>query len=129
MQSAFNFHLANFSLPWLLFNSGVMYTVGNYHVTKYGKSHFLRLLGLSALGGSLAAAYAVHNDRNFTASSSIALTGGLLGYNIFKNPQWFRYGLRAFPLLFLFTLYSAFYNDRAALGGLSAGYLFFVLGL
>jgi membrane associated rhomboid family serine protease len=129
LQAAINYHFLNLSLPSLLFNGAIFYTVGNYHLAKFGCSHFLRLLGVSALAGSLVSAYAVNNDPSFTAQGSMSLSAGLVAYNVMKNPQWFRYLLGPVGYLSLFALYGAFYNDRAALSELGAGWLLFVLGL
>lgn len=52
------FHFANFKLPWLLFNSAILYTIGNYHVLKYGTPHFLKFFALSAGAGALFSAVA-----------------------------------------------------------------------
>jgi len=65
MQSLVNYHFANLSLPSLVINTGVLYTVGNYHLLKYGRAHFLRLLGVSCLGGSILSAVTAYNDRDF----------------------------------------------------------------
>ena len=58
-----------------------------------------------------------------------APTGALLGYNIFKNPQWFKWGLNPLPLLAAYILYGAYWNDRGAIGGVGLGYLAFLIGL
>ena len=52
-ESLAYFHFAHNSIPQFLFTSGIFYTLGNYHVTKYGCSSFMRLFGLAAAGGSL----------------------------------------------------------------------------
>lgn len=59
----------------------------------------------------------------------MSLSGGLIAYNVFKNPVWFKYACGPIGYLALFTLYAAFYNDYAAFSGLGAGYLVFLLGL
>lgn len=123
------YHLGNISLPYLIFNSAILYTIGNYHVLKYGQNHFLRLLALSAAGGSIATGIAVHNDRSFVSYGGMSLSAGLIGYNVFRNPAWFKYALNPYSFLGLLILYSAFYNDRAAVGGLSLGYIAFLAGL
>jgi len=65
VQSLINYHFANLSLPSLVVNTGVLYTVGNYHLLKYGRSHFFRVLGVSCFTGSLLSAVTVYNDRSF----------------------------------------------------------------
>ena len=59
----------------------------------------------------------------------MAPAAGLIAYNVFRNPGWFTYGIRPIPLLAVMLLYGAFYNDRAAIGGISLGYVAFLLGL
>ena len=51
-ESLVYFHFAHTSLTQYLFTSGVIYTLGNYHVSKYGSSSFIRLFALAALGGT-----------------------------------------------------------------------------
>jgi hypothetical protein len=112
-----------------LFNTGIVYTIGNYHAKKYGQNHFLRLLGLSCLAGGAIALATSYSNENFVASGSFDISGGLIGYNLFRNPAWFAWGVHPLGLLTLFTLYTAFYGDRAGFAGLSAGYLAFLLAL
>ncbi len=103
--------------------------MGNYHVVKYGRNHFLRLLGLSAAAGTLSTGLATKNDREFSSAGGIALSAGLITYHAFRNPLWFKFGISSYPLMALIILYSAFNNDRAALGGVGAGYLAFLAAL
>ena len=78
-------HFAYTSLPSLLFNGGILYTIGNYHVLKYGANHFLALYGIGLLAGAAITALDLYRNRNQRISGGIAGTGVLLGYNIFKN--------------------------------------------
>ncbi len=59
----------------------------------------------------------------------MAPAAGLITYNVFRNPGWFKFLLRPLPLLAALSLYGAFYGDRAAFGGIAAGYLAFLFGL
>ena len=79
-------HFGYTTLPSLLFNGAILYTIGNYHIQKYGRNHFLRLYGLGLLAGAALAGYNARTNRNQYVSGGIAGTGVLLGYNIFKNP-------------------------------------------
>ena len=119
----------NLELPSLLVNGAIFYTLGNYHIQKYGRNHLFSLLGVSALAGTILSAYSVYRDPTFTAKGSASLSAGLLGYHLMKNPQWFKYRKGHIGYLSLFVLYAAFYQDRAAFSGFGAGYLFFLLGL
>lgn len=103
--------------------------MGNYHVLKYGQTHFLKIFGAAALAGSLVAAVSGRRDDSFVAEGGIATSGGLIAYHIFKNPSWFRFGLGPIPLLGLFTLYCALYKDKVGLGGAAAGYLAFLAAI
>ncbi len=60
-KSLFYFHFFNTSLLQYLFTSGVIYTIGNYHVGAYGSASFLRLFGLSCLAGSILTWWALYN--------------------------------------------------------------------
>ena len=122
-------HIGHTSLPNLLFNGAILYTIGNYHVLKYGNAHFLTLYGLGCLAGGIFAAYNARCNPQQKLSGGIAGTGALLGYNLFRNPMWFKYALNPLWYLPLFVLYSVFYNDRGALGGVSLGYAAFLFGL
>ena len=53
VESLLYFHFAHTNLLQFLFTSGVLYTIGNYHIAAYGCSSFLRVFGASALGGSV----------------------------------------------------------------------------
>ena len=128
--SLFNFHFSHTSLTQFLFTSGVLYTLGNYHVTAYGCNHFLRLFALSALGGSVLHAIGLQSGATqHVQAGAMAPAAGLIAYHVFRNPGWFQFFLKPLPLLALLTLYGAFYGDRAAIGGISFGYLAFIFGL
>ena len=116
-------------LTYLAFNSAILYTIGNYHVLKYGTNHFLRLNFAAALAGAAFTAYNIKTNEHQYLAGGIPQTGALIAYNVFKNPAWFKYGLNPISLLSLFVLYGAFYNDRAATAGVATGYLAFLIGL
>ena len=129
-ESLFLYHFSHTSLLQFLFTSGVFYTVGNYHVAAYGCSHFLTLFGASALGGSLLTGLGLKSGRtDIYQAGAMAPAAGLIAYNVFRNPGWFKVFLRPVPLLAVLALYGAFYNDRSAIGGIGAGYLAFVFGI
>lgn len=46
------YHFLNLSMTSLLFNGAIFYTLGNYHIAKYGCTHLLTLLTASAIAGS-----------------------------------------------------------------------------
>ena len=130
IESLLYFHFAHTSVLQFLFTSGVFYTIGNYHVAAYGCSSFMRIFGASALGGSLLTAIGLITGATTEAQAgAMAPAAGLIAYNVFRNPGWFKLFLRPVPLLAALTLYGAFYGDRAAIGGVSLGYLAFLFGL
>ena len=129
-ESLLLFHFGHTSLPQFLFTSTVFYTIGHYHATAYGCSHFMRLFALSALGGSVLQAIGLRTGGTTqTQAGAMAPAAGLIAYNVFRNPAWFQAFLRPVPLLALLALYGTFYGDRAAVGGMGLGYLTFVFGL
>ena len=60
----------------------------------------------------------------------MAGTAGLITYNVFANPQWFKYaGIPPLFWLALMTFYGGYWSDKAAVGGVAGGYLAFLLAL
>jgi hypothetical protein len=88
----------------------------------------LKLYALGCITGALIAGRNAKTNPDSKLSGGIAGSGTLIGYHIFKNPQWFKFGINPFVLLPLFFLYGAFYNEPGALGGLGFGYLAFLFG-
>ncbi len=86
-------------------------------------------MGASALGGSVLTGLYLRNHEDLVQAGGMSFSAGLIAYHAFKNPGWIKYGFKAIPLLSLLVLYSGFYNDKAAIGGISAGYLAFLFGL
>ena len=124
------FHFSHTALLQFLFTSAAFYTIGNYHVAAYGCTHFATLFGVTALGGSLLTGIGLKSGRtDIYQAGAMAPAAGLITYNVFRNPGWFKVFLRPLPLLTFLALYGAFYNDRAAIGGIGAGFLAFALGI
>ena len=121
-------HFAHTSFTMLAFNTGVLMAIGNRHIVKYGARHFATIYGLGLLAGGLLATYDSLYNRKQRLAGGIAGSGALIGYHVLNNPSWFSFVMKPLPLLTLFALYGAFYKDRAALGGLGAGYLAFIMG-
>ncbi len=60
----------------------------------------------------------------------MAGSGALISYAFLKNPNWLKlFRMHPFTFLGLFTLYAAFNKDRAAIGGMSMGWLAFLMAL
>ena len=124
------FHFMHTSLAQFLFTSGVLYTIGNYHVAAYGARSFLTLFGASALGGSILTAAGLKSGTSSqTQAGAMAPAAGLIAYHVLKNPGWFKFMVGPISSLALLTLYGAYYGDRAAFGGIGAGYIAFLIGL
>ena len=62
-------------------------------------------------------------------NGGISGTAALIGYNVFKNPSWFKYALNPLTYVIVLAFYATLYNDRGAVGGLAAGYLAFLSAL
>ena len=129
-ESLFLFHFSHTNLLQFLFTSTVFYTVGNYHVAAYGATHFFTLFGISAIGGTALTGLGLKSGQtDIYQAGAMAPAAGLITYNVFRNPGWFKMFLRPVPLLAAIAFYGALYNDRAALGGLGASYLAFIFGI
>ena len=80
------------------------------------------------MGGSILTALYLSCNKEGYAAGGMAPSAGLVAYHVYKNPQWFRMALGPFPLISLLLLYGICFNDRAAIGGISLGYITFLLG-
>jgi len=98
-------------------------------VSAYGARHLFMILGLSAVAGSLLNGLYMMNNRNGYSSGAVAPTAGLIAYNALKNPAWFKFMLGPVPLFAALGFYSIYYHDKVAFGGLTLGWLAFILGL
>ena len=61
-QSLLTFHFAHTSLAPLLFNCGVLATLGASHVATLGVAHFLKVYGASCATGALVCAADMRNN-------------------------------------------------------------------
>ena len=123
-------HFGHTSPLVFLANTGILWTIGHRHATKYGCSHFMMVFGAScALASLIGLMDVMKNNRQVIAGPS-AGTAGLVAFNLFSNPTWFNFR-HPDPRLLLATmvLYGAFYNDKAVLSGTSVGYLAFLMAL
>ena len=121
-------HFSNTNAISFLFNSAALYTIGNLHAKKFGCGHFVGVLGMSCAAATALGVMHVYNNNEPTIAGGMAATSGLVTYNAFKNPQWFKW-MRLHPYMWLsaLALYGAFGNDKAAIGGMAGGYLAFLL--
>lgn len=63
-QTLFTYHFCHTSLLPLVFNCGVMATVGHKTLNHHGSARFIRLLAVCALGSASFAAYDIRNNAN-----------------------------------------------------------------
>ena len=129
-QSLFTFHFAHTSLLPLLFNCGVLATLGASHLAVQGCASFMTVYGASLGVGALMSAADMRNNPNQTQAGGMAGSAGLIAYHAMRNPSWFRmrHGAPA-AILGSLLMYGMLYDDKAALGGVSAGYAAFLLAL
>ena len=90
----------------------------------------MAVYGLSCALATVLGFMDVRKNAHEVIAGGMAGTAGLITYNCFANPAFFRFR-HANPLFVLsgLALYAAFYNDKAAVGGIAGGYLAFLLAL
>ena len=90
----------------------------------------MTVFGLSCAIASVLGAMDVRGNGKQQIAGGMAGTAGLITYNYFANPQWLRFG-NVSPIFWLagLTFYSVYNQDKAAVGGVGAGYLAFLLAL
>ena len=123
-------HFAHTSLVPLLFNTAVLFSLGNAHILAHGLASFATIYGASCGLGALNACYDMRSNQAQAQAGGMAGSAGLIAYHAMRNPLWFnmRAG-KAAGCLFGFLCYGMMYNDKAALGGVGAGYAAFLLAL
>ena len=121
-------HFSHTNAFSFLFNSAALYTLGNMHARKYGCGHFVGVLGASCVAATALGLMHVYNNNEATIAGGMGATAGLVTYNAFKNPAWFKW-MRLHPYMWLtaLALYGAYGNDKAAIGGMAGGYVAFML--
>ena len=130
MLSMATFHFAHTSLVPLLFNSAILFSLGNAHILAHGLTSFATIYGASCGMGAVHASLDMRSNQTQVQAGGMAGSAGLIAYHAMRNPVWFnmRAG-KAAGVLFGFLCYSMLYNDKAALGGVGAGYAAFLLAL
>lgn len=125
--------LSNFghtSIFSLLFNTGVLWTIGNSHAMKYGCMKFCTVFGAGCLGATLLATSQVWSKGGDQLAGCIGGTSALITYNVFKNPQWFNI-FRSLPsayfLLASLTFLGTYNQDMGICGGIAGGFIATVL--
>lgn len=83
------------------------------------------MLGVTAAGSSLFAAVDVRKNQTKSYAGGLGVSAGLLTYSAFAHPTL----LTPISLVGAAVLYGFYTDDRAILGGVSAGYAAFLLAL
>ena len=71
----------------------------------------------------------MRNNAAQVQAGGMAGSAGLIAYHALRNPGWFKFGIAPTLALGAMLFYGMGYDDKAALGGVSAGYLAFLLAL
>ena len=131
IQSALLYHFFHKDVVSMGFNTAVLATVGTTIARTKGNSAFLRVAGIGALTGSVFALSSAYNNQASSAAGGSAISGSLITYAAFAMPK----ALGAMPFLPFgswvpaMLAYSLYCGDYSMLGGVSAGYLAFLLAL
>ena len=130
LQGLATFHLCHTSAVPLLFNLTVLSTIGSHVCRTRGLSAFTTLLAMGCAGASLAVAIDARSNHEQVQAGSIGASAALLAYQAFKAPGYFSL-FRFQPITYVGAMlaYSIYCNDKAALGGLAAGYAVFIMAL
>ena len=84
--SPFLCHFGHTPTSQLLINSAALWTLGHYHVTKFGCARFAALLGVSYAAATVLGVAHVRGNAEATIAGGMAGTAGLITYNVFANP-------------------------------------------
>ena len=79
-------HLGHTSATALLFNSAVLWTIGNSHAKAYGCARLCTVIGVSCALASVLGSFEVFNYGGPQIAGGAAASAGLITYNLFKNP-------------------------------------------
>ena len=102
-----------------------MATVGRQLIHGRGQTNFLRLFAVTAAGSSVFAAADVYKNQTKSYAGGLGVSAGLLTYSAFAHPALFT----PISLVGAAVLYGFYADDKAILGGVSAGYAAFLLAL
>lgn len=123
-------HFANTNIYSLLFNSGVLATIGSQLLFANGPSAFLRVFMISAGASSVFAAAQMRHKPTKSYAGGIGVSAGLITYTAFSAPHLLRmFRLSPMALVAATMLYGIVNEETAVLGSMSAGYAAFLLAL
>uniref|UniRef100_A0A7S3MLQ0 Peptidase S54 rhomboid domain-containing protein n=1 Tax=Favella ehrenbergii TaxID=182087 RepID=A0A7S3MLQ0_9SPIT len=130
LQSLATFHLCHTGAISCAFNLGILGSIGSAICRQRGAGALTTLLGLGAAGASIAVAMDARSNPAQVQAGSMGLSAAMLTYAAFKMPGYFAL-VRFQPMTFVAAAiaYGMMYDDKAAIGGITAGYLAFLLAL
>lgn len=128
LTSLLTFHACPTSVTQLLLGSAALLTLGSFHVNTLGATSFLAVAGMGALGASALVAADIRGNASQTQAGAAGVGAALLTHHVFRTPALFA-RVTSFPLLIaaLGLTYAYKANDKAVLGGMTAGYASFLL--
>ena len=130
VQALTTFHLCHTDPVPLAFNMVALGTMGAYHVKKAGAHSFLRLFGLGCAAATLAVAIDARSNSNQTQTGHLGASAALLAHTCLRYPQFF--ALYKMTPLFICAGalgYGIYYDDKAIVAGLTAGYAAILMAL
>ena len=130
LQALTTFHLCHTDPVPLAFNMAALGTLGAYHVKKAGAHSFLRLFGLGCAAATLAVAIDARSNPNQTQNGHLGASAALLAHTCFKHPQFFAlYKMTPMFICAAALGYGIYYDDKAIVAGLTAGYAAILMAL
>ena len=130
LQALTTFHLCHTDPVPLAFNMAALGTLGAYHVKKAGAHSFLRLFGLGCAAATLAVAIDARSNPNQTQNGHLGASAALLAHTCFKYPQFFAlYKMTPMFICAAALGYGIYYDDKAIVAGLTAGYAAILMAL
>lgn len=130
LQALTTFHLCHTNVVPLAANMVALGTLGAFHVKAAGANSFLRIFGLGCIAASLAVAIDARSNPNQTQNGHLGASAALLAHTCFKNPHFF--ALNRFAPLTIAAgalAYGIYFDDKAIVAGLTAGYAAVLMAL
>ena len=105
-------------------------TIGSLVLKTRGLSAFAAVVGASCAGASLFACLDMRHNQNRAYAGGMGMGAGLLTYTAFTHPHVLNF-VRFTPMTLVFAAvaYGFYYRDMSVIGGISGGYLAFLLAL
>ena len=130
LQTLATFHMCHTSALPLLINLGMMGSLGAHLCRTRGASAFTQLLAVGAVGATLAVAVDARSNPDQVQAGSLGLSATMLTYAALRSPSYFAMW-RFSPVTWVAAslAYGLFYDDKAVVGGIAAGYAAFLMAL